>query len=633
MQNPPPFIAVDGEGLDRPNGQHDYVLLAASTGEYIEEWNVHGLGSEQCWRWLLDLHEANPDAAIVGFSFGYDVNMMLRDVPRRCLEWINNGGTACMRGQIADYRVTYVPNKHLAISEGSFDDDKKEWTRTRSVIVWDVFGFFQRAFIKALKEWEIASAVDADFLKEMKGKRGKFTTEERARIIEYCLLECRYAVELMDKLAAALWDADIKLSRWEGAGAIASALFTKHNIGAALVRPTHPKVEEAVLSAYYGGRIETFVTGLVNTPVWDYDINSAYPYQLSRLPDLHGEWVFTPQYNERNPYAIWYVRWDTTGEPISPFPFRKQRRIYWPSRGEGWYWADEVRAAIEMYPGKIAVRDGFLFLADNVDTSPFSWVSELYEIRRAYKDAGDQRHIPLKLGLNSGYGKLAQGVSARSKRIPRYQCYPWAGMITAGTRAYILRTVVPYAQHAIAISTDGIFLDCPLEVETSGELGALSVKELEPGLIVVQPGVMITPRAGDPTENDEERDQRLRKGRGINPDNLVYDTVKRAWLRDSFAGSVSLTEHRFIGMGLALAQNRDDWRRWVDIRKTLSFNPHPRKFPGEAYDDLVRLVPSAFPGEVSQPYAPKNMRDVVDPELIEQISRYDQPEYPDGIGI
>ena len=49
------FIAIDGEGITREDGKHEYVLLMASTDEKL----VHDDGSElstvECFDFLLDL--------------------------------------------------------------------------------------------------------------------------------------------------------------------------------------------------------------------------------------------------------------------------------------------------------------------------------------------------------------------------------------------------------------------------------------------------------------------------------------------------------------------------------------------------------------------------------------------------
>src|SRR5688572_14111837 len=57
-----PIISIDGEGITNHDGRHRYVMLAASTGDYI--WG-HDLTTRDCFDFLLDLPK---DHLIVGFS-------------------------------------------------------------------------------------------------------------------------------------------------------------------------------------------------------------------------------------------------------------------------------------------------------------------------------------------------------------------------------------------------------------------------------------------------------------------------------------------------------------------------------------------------------------------------------------
>src|SRR6185312_6510244 len=50
---------------------------------------------------------------------------------------------------------------------------------------------------------------------------------------------------------------------------------------------------DAARSSYYGGWFEIFAHGHIPEVTWEYDINSAYPAIISRLPCLsHGRWEY-----------------------------------------------------------------------------------------------------------------------------------------------------------------------------------------------------------------------------------------------------------------------------------------------------------------------------------------------------
>jgi hypothetical protein len=87
---------------------------------------------------------------------------------------------------------------------------------------------------------------------------------------------------------------------------------------------------------------------------------------------------------------------------------------------------------------------------------PFSQVLQWFREREAM--GKDAKGKAFKLALNSIYGKLAQSIGR-----PQFRSLAWAGMITSGTRAEILRVLGPAQDAVIAIATDGIYSQRPLD--------------------------------------------------------------------------------------------------------------------------------------------------------------------------
>ncbi len=48
------------------------------------------------------------------------------------------------------------------------------------------------------------------------------------------------------------------------------------------------EIKLAAQYAYFGGRFETFKIGRYKGPVYSLDINSAYPFAISQLPNLNA---------------------------------------------------------------------------------------------------------------------------------------------------------------------------------------------------------------------------------------------------------------------------------------------------------------------------------------------------------
>src|SRR3954447_23558236 len=100
------FIAVDGESFTE-NGEHRYVLLAASDGRY--QFDSKGLSTVRCFETLLGLTKKH---IIVAFGWNYDVNMILRDLDNESLIRLWKLGWVQWNG----YRIEWIPNKIFTVS-------------------------------------------------------------------------------------------------------------------------------------------------------------------------------------------------------------------------------------------------------------------------------------------------------------------------------------------------------------------------------------------------------------------------------------------------------------------------------------------------------------------------------------
>jgi len=99
-----------------------------------------------------------------------------------------------------------------------------------------------------------------------------------------------------------------------------------------------------------------------------------------------------------------------------------------------------------------------------IDCRPFDWVRALYEERR--RIGSNTRGYPLKLRLNSLYGKMAQ----RCGRGPYYDAVS-AGLITAITRARLIEALAQDPQSVVMLATDALFSMQPLALDIGPDLG------------------------------------------------------------------------------------------------------------------------------------------------------------------
>src|SRR5579872_6437570 len=95
MESERPFIAWDGEGVHGNGDYHPYSLFGASTGERIK---YQDLSTLDCLSLIIDVERSNRKAIHVGYSFGYDVNMIIKDLPFRQLVLLHTTGACYWKG-------------------------------------------------------------------------------------------------------------------------------------------------------------------------------------------------------------------------------------------------------------------------------------------------------------------------------------------------------------------------------------------------------------------------------------------------------------------------------------------------------------------------------------------------------
>jgi hypothetical protein len=437
------FVAYDGEGWD-----DKYVLLANSLGEHIIADEGERLTTRECLEFLTGRYDFNVKR--VFFSFGYDVNHILRDLDDEKLGML-------LRGWIVEYegfRIHYIPGKMLIVNNYKF---------------YDVFSFFQKSFIKVV-ESQLGKEHVTPTLIEGKAGRGSFDKWDPDAILAYNAEELDLMVRVMDRLRDSFDRIDTRLTDWYGPGAVAKHWFTKHGIAPS--ERMSPGAVIALNSAYYGGRFEQPVLGRIRN-VWEYDLHSAYPSAMSGMPYFRS-WhrsktrKFTGNESE---YSIWHISFDLREDQrqlqmndksvrpkdFMPLPVRdRDGRICYPMVGRGWYWFPEIKVMLDNFPlAEIKIHDGYVA---STEGRPFAWVRELYDHRAELKSRGDGTEFAIKVGLNSLYGKCAQRVGNN-----KFFSLSWAGYITALTRARIARAGYQAGNgHVLGFATDAVFTDAPV---------------------------------------------------------------------------------------------------------------------------------------------------------------------------
>lgn len=553
------FIAWDGEGinLDGEGRPQAYVLFGSNLGCITSKT---GLSTFECLDYIIETGRANPHAFHVGFAFTYDSNMIVKSLSPASLARLHKDGWVRLnRKDGTRYNITFAPGKFLRVTRLKPTYDRKSNpTAKTTVCIFDIFSFFACSFIKAYTD--LVGPVP-DIIKTGKAARGTFSLATFDEMEQYWSVEIQMLKELATELRKRVYNAGLRITSWHGPGALATYAMRQHGIKHHMQeQPEH--IRKAARYGYAGGRFELYKVGRVQETVYSYDINSAYPHAITKLPSLVGcEWRYvTGPLRQLNEFGIYHLRLRrgiSFVRDISPLFHRdRQHNISFPWYTEGWYWAPEAYNAIK---AGAEVVEGWELIPASLER-PFAYIADMYKTRKEWQRDGISAQLALKLCMNSTYGKLAQrvGWDEVKQKMPPFHQLEWAGWVTSYVRARLFRAMsrVPF-DRLIAVETDGFYCTMSPEeigIEDSEELGKWEVSEYSE-ILYVQSGLawLFDPRKGKWVD----------KRRGLDAGTFGLDACQD-YLRslqpmptkdDPWSPYVGQTT-RFIGLGHALASSQ-----------------------------------------------------------------------------
>jgi hypothetical protein len=159
------------------------------------------------------------------------------------------------------------------------------------------------------------------------------------------------------------------------------------------------KVRSIIRQAYYGGRCEVFGNPKKDEKVLHFDFRGMYQScMLGYLPS--GDFKYVNENLDLNRPGFYFVELECNDE-IPPLPSREERLVFKCGRISGWFWHEEVMAAMRLCKvEKLRVIHGLLSLDNKKSLEDF-----VYDLNRVREQGGIKKDIG-KLLINSFYGRL-----------------------------------------------------------------------------------------------------------------------------------------------------------------------------------------------------------------------------------
>lgn len=532
------FVGVDGEGVGRWT-EHRYVLLGVGEETLT---STSGLHFTQIMDFLYTQYKERPTACFAGFYLSYDFTQWFKTLPEnRARMLLTPEGRAKRarrtQGHLGPFPVTWEGWEFDILGMKRFKL-RPEGVKGQWMYVCDAGPFFQASLMSVIdpSKWEVPVVTQREYERLEEGKANRDSATLDGRMEAYNTLENTVLARLMGRVNTGLVAAGIRLKKdqWFGPGQAAQAWLTQikaptgdmvreivgshgtvrggavgDTAGTAVAGgpplddvqrentfslPTNVRTSllDAGRKSYYGGWFEIFAHGHIPGDTWEYDINSAYPHIISRLPCLlHGVWRHQAgkddRYRGRGMVVLVHARVRGDNSKVGAMLHRrKDHSILRPSQTAGWYWQDELDAAIRAGLIESCVIDESWSYEPCGCRPPLRGIAGLYEERlRIGKDTPHGKG--LKLVYNSVYGKFAQSVGN-----PKYGNAIYASLITSGCRTMILDAIGTHPEGTnalVMVATDGVYFTSQHPgLDIGEELGAWS-QAAHRNLTLFKPGV------------------------------------------------------------------------------------------------------------------------------------------------
>lgn len=340
----------------------------------------------------------------VFFNLKFDASVLLKILPKEKAEQLRIVGETTFE----KYEIKYIPGKFLQITNEN--GHKYEY--------FDIAQIFGDSLEGATDSWLDDGEKNEEDIDTAKFVNQKYIDDNYRKIKKYALNDAEITRQITLRLFnEAENKQNIPCGRPYSTGYLASQYLTQrlpHSIG---YGPN--QMQKLAWESYSGGRFEVFKRGDVSDIIGP-DINSAYPANLSGLPDPASlTWAGTDTQNidltdiRESDYGFIRVKlWTNPNKKIQPFAVKINGKQTYPT-------LDGVELTV--------IKDTFFFALDNgyIDDFeiqkavignttnqtryPFDFMEDKYDERKQLEDRNKYNGAgTIKIYLNSVYGKTLQ---------------------------------------------------------------------------------------------------------------------------------------------------------------------------------------------------------------------------------
>ena len=404
----------DTETLPQQSKGYTY-LLSDSNGNFLYDLNLSFM---DILKFLFN--KRYHSKLNVFYNINYDFNAILKNYIRdfkRDKDYLKNViRTGYLK--VNDYEIKFIIDKYFKISKGH-----------KSVYFYDMANFFRvikGSLNKNCKYFLNENKIDID-IGIMKSK--KMIEQNKELLIKYCIHDSYLTAQLGEFFISQIYKIGIYPKKFISYGNLAGQLLLKE-FGDRLPKvyrhkyyhekkkeyPGYQDFLDYCNESYYGGRFEITKLGFCGQ-LYEIDINSAYPYAMTQLPDI----AYSPMNyikGDYKPHGIVKVKINEyPNHNIQGIPI-KDSIVYFPKRNDTVYLHSHEIEPLEKFGYEFDILN-CRYYTPMSNKKPFKkFVENIYSERKKLKENKDPLHIFYKYLLNSCYGKFLN-VTKKSRKLEK----------------------------------------------------------------------------------------------------------------------------------------------------------------------------------------------------------------------
>ncbi len=404
----------------------------------------------------------------VVFNLKYEQGAILADLDSASYNTLRQSGECQNNG----YKYKVTGYKCLRITRGK-----------NAITFWDMHPFFQMSLASAARQFTNLTKLDQDaslFTPE-------YVKDNWHKIVKYCVQDARITAELFKVVLAMAAKFGIKPTTFYSQASIAYKYF-RENTDYVTVKDfwdNNRDVLKAACAAYSGGKFEVVYRGKGH--FYEYDINSAYPYEIANLIDTTNAIVKrSVKYQPKAVYAFLKCSLWIKEDCYHPVAIKQGNvNIYPVGHFTKWVTKQEYDYLVTLPGAEIKILRGIWLFVIKKHYPYRDIIHKLYKVKREAKVSKDKAlyHFAWKL-TNSIYGKFLQLIPKDNKLMASTCWMPiYGAIITANVRIRIAKMQQKYPQVA-AVHTDSVIADKPCDITCGVDLGEWSLTVQGLGVLI-----------------------------------------------------------------------------------------------------------------------------------------------------